>query len=99
MRAHRFWLQPTYVNSISPVCIACNQYNRYTWLQTLQDQSVHSGRRFRFFFLFCFFFGGISFLHFLGKKYDEIGKNRGYLALGMGPNFSPAEQAENALVL
>ena len=67
------------------------------WLQTLRDQSVHSGQRFVFFVIV--FFCGISFLHLFGKNYDEIGKNRGYLALGMTPNFGPAEQAENALLL
>ena len=49
---------------------------------------------------FCIFFVAFLFLIFFLKNYDEIGKNRGYLALGMGPNlpnFGPAEQAKNAL--
>ena len=65
------------------------------WLQTLHDQSIHSRRL--HFYLFFFFVAFFFSLLFLGKKYDEIGKNRGYLALAMGMNFGPAEQAENAL--
>ena len=59
------------------------------------------------FFFFCFFFFVVVFFFFFfvaflffifwGKKYDEIGKNRGYLALGMGQNFGPTEQVKNAL--
>ena len=50
---------------------------------------------FSFIFVFCFFFGKMTFsfffffffFFFFLEKCDEIGKNRGYLALGMGPKF------------
>ena len=67
----------------------------------MHDQSVHSGRCFILFVFFVclFFFVAFLFFIFWEKKYDEIGKNRGYLELGMLLNFGPAEQAENVLSL
>ena len=66
------------------------------WLQTLRDQSIHSGPCFIF---VSFFFVAFYFFIFRGEKYDETGKKRGHLALRRGQNFSPAEQAENALLI